>query len=199
LRYRRLEQRPARRTHVHRIEVAAVLHLRDVGEAEAFEMELDLALHVMVLHLERAVVRNALPVHPASGGQIRVDPEVDDGAASALTDLVAHVAAVGLAGLAVPAVLHELIRPLAIAHRDGDAVSALDAVLLGNRTVGVRSARVLRGRHQLVFDAAGMIEGEDALAKALARLYGKATLTQVPLPETQRALRNRQAHAADLA
>src|SRR6185312_8584772 len=119
-------------------------------------------------------------------------------AAPALTDLVTHIAPVGLAGLAVPAVLHELIGALAIAHGDRDAVRALDAVLLGNRAVGVRVAPVLRGRHQLVFDATGMIEGENSLPEALASLYGKAALAQVPLPEPQRPFRHRQTHAADL-
>src|SRR6185437_9628098 len=199
LRHGGLEQRTARGSHVHRIEIPAVLHLRHVGEAEAFEMEFHLRLHVMILHFEGAVVWNPLAIYPASGGQVRIDAEVDDRAAPALTDLVAHITPVGLAGLAVPAVLHELIRTLAIAHRDRDAVGALDAVLLGNRAVGVRSARVLRGRHQLVLDPTGMIEGEDALSEALARLHGKAPLTQVPLPEPQRAFRYGQAYAADLA
>src|SRR6202042_1398906 len=86
--YGRLEERAAGGSDIDGVEVAAVLHLGDVGEAEPFEMELGVLLHVECIDLERAVMGHAFSVGPRPLGGVRLDAKVDDGAAAAGADLV---------------------------------------------------------------------------------------------------------------
>ncbi len=144
-------------------------------------------------------MRNTFAVRPAAGSQIRLDAEFDDGAAAAVAYFIAHILAVGLAALAVPAHLHEFVRVLAIANRHADTVGSANAVFRRHGAVRVWRAGVALGPDELVFDAAGMVKLHKTLTETLGGLDLEAMLTQPLFPEPQRGFRDRQRNAADLA
>ncbi len=66
-------------------------------------MEFDLALRIMVGHLECHVVRHAFAVGPAPGRQIWLDSKFNDSATAAIADLISQVVAFTGFPLAIPA------------------------------------------------------------------------------------------------
>src|SRR5580658_620939 len=135
---RRFKQRATGRAHIHGIEVAAILHLRDIGKAESLEVELDLALRLMIVDLEGHVMRHAFAVAPAAGGHLRFHAKFNHGPAAAIADLVAKMPAIGPDTASIPAALHELFGVVCIADRDDDSVGTAQSMLLRHRTIAVR-------------------------------------------------------------
>src|SRR3546814_7677614 len=75
---RRLEHHAARRANISRFEIAPVLAIREIGEADALGLELDPRLDVHVRDREGAVVNDALCDRPAALAAIGLMNDVDD-------------------------------------------------------------------------------------------------------------------------
>src|SRR5580658_1380892 len=135
--HRRFKQRATGRAHIHRIEVAAILHLRDIGESETLEMEFDLALRLMIVDLEGHVMRHAFAVGPAARRHIRLDAKFNHGTAAAITDLVAKMVAIGAETASIPATLHEFFGVIRIADGDNDSIGSAQAMFLRHRTIAI--------------------------------------------------------------
>src|SRR5665213_27440 len=103
----RFEQRSTRGAHINRVEVAAILHFRHIGKAEALEMEFHLALRLMIGDLERDMMRHTFAVGPASRDHIRFDAKFNDGATAPIAHLITQVPAVASDAPSIPATLHE--------------------------------------------------------------------------------------------
>src|SRR3546814_16612557 len=68
----------ARRANISRFEIAPVLAIREIGEADALGLELDPRLDVHVRDREGAVVNDALCDRPAALAAIGLMNDVDD-------------------------------------------------------------------------------------------------------------------------
>ena len=123
--------------------------------------------------LERAVVNDPFAERPGRGRQIGLEREVDDLAAAALAEDVAHELAVGGQAPAAPGLGHELLRRLEIAR-----VTVIPCVPRIARSAGTSPFEYgLRGSSldpdKLVVDPARVLELQDLLAEALRLARGR--------------------------
>src|SRR3546814_433815 len=198
---RGLETHAARRADISGLEISAVLAVREVGEADAFGLELDPRLHVHVGHREGAVMDDALSDRPAALAPIGFIQKVDDraGLGRAL-DAIAVAVALFADLLEIPARVHEEIHVLDLPHRRGPAVKTPLRVLDRHIGRGKRRARVGLVLDDLEVDAAiGMLEADITLAEARARFSGRDPVAvQMADPPFDRPLGDQIGRAKDL-
>src|SRR3546814_16982864 len=120
---RGLEHHAARRADISGLEISAVLAVREVGEADAFGLELDPRLHVHVGHREGAVMDDALSDLPAALAPIGFIQNVDDRAGMGGALDAIEVAVALFADLReIPARVHEKTHILEPPHPRGPVV-----------------------------------------------------------------------------
>src|SRR6185437_14157701 len=174
-----LHQQAAGAAAVHGEEVAAVLGLRDIGEAQADDVVLD---HLLVLggaDVKGLVVDGALAEVPGALMQVGLLHQLQDAAeAVGLADPVLVVLAFVAERLAVHALDDEVVHRALLGHRGRRAKGAADGVLGGHMQV-VGLARVGVGiGHQRVLDPAWVAEEEALGAAALDALVLDAVLLE---------------------
>ena len=183
---RALDQDPAGRPHVHRVEVVAILHLRRVGVPQLLVQGLLARQLLVVLDPEGDVVERALAETPAARRTIRLVVQVHEAGRVAARQRQAMEVAVDADLAEAQGVDEELLRLGQLTHRQHRGVEP------ARRHIGADRARRPRppgivGLHQLEHLSRGMSGADERGAEALvdAAVQG-AMLRQVSNPERQR-------------